>query len=362
MIHLAGYFGTEVSSGWARHVHGFASSLEHYEPVRRSNWSGPVRTRIQTAGYELIRRFRLPLYGDIGVAVGPAELTPCVPGRIRVAYTAWETTRIPRLHVRSLQKADMIWTPSRWGQRVLESAGFPSRKLRVVPEGVDTGVFVPPKTGKKDGTVFRFLCVGKWEQRKAPAELVRAFCSEFDRSEPVELVMHCGVPWPRPFNFREEIARETARAGGNCPRVIPSDPVALPDLVKLMQRSHAFVLPTRAEAWGLPILEAMACGLPCIVTDYSGLKEFANERNCYLIRVKEMCKVDDAEFFHPQYDWGEWAQPDLEHLRYLLRYVYEHRAEAGEKGRRASRDARRLWTWDQAARTAMDYIRELRAS
>lgn len=130
--------------------------------------------------------------------------------------------------------------------------------------------------------------------------------------------------------------------------------------VKLIQRSDAFVLPTRAEGWGLPILEAMACALPCIVTDYSGLTEFANERNCYLIRVKEMCKVEDPEFFDPRYDWGEWAQPDPDHLRHLMRYVYENSDEAGDKGRLACQDARRLWSWDHAARIAITYVRELR--
>jgi glycosyltransferase involved in cell wall biosynthesis len=172
--------------------------------------------------------------------------------------------------------------------------------------------------------------------------------------------MHCGTSFARKVDFRAEIARTIAEAGRPGARVVPSAPVGLEELVSLMHRCHAFVLPTKGEGWGLPILEAMACELPCIVTDYSGLTEYANDDNCYLIRVHEMKKVEDPEFFHPAFDWGQWAQPDTEHLRHLMRFVYEHPDYARQKARRGREEAERYWTWDMAAEKAMAHIRELR--
>jgi glycosyltransferase involved in cell wall biosynthesis len=105
----------------------------------------------------------------------------------------------------------------------------------------------------------------------------------------------------------------------------------------------------------------MACELPCIVTDHSGLREFATEENCFLIRVEAMRGVHDPRFYNTRYEWGEWAQPDLAHLRSLMRFVYENSVVAQGKARRAREDAVRLWGWDRAAQTAMAHVVELRA-
>src|SRR5262249_34969106 len=147
------------------------------------------------------------------------------------------------------------------------------------------------------GGLFRFLCVGKWEERKGTAILTRAFRDEFHPEEPVGLLMHCGPSQATAGGLRAALAPEPVPT-----RIVCTDPVDLPGLVSLMQGSHAFVLPTRAEGWGLPILEAMACELPCIVTGYSGLTEFAHDGNCFPIRVAEMRPVRDPRFYDERHD------------------------------------------------------------
>ncbi|MEO8591960.1 MAG: hypothetical protein ABI759_01440 [Candidatus Solibacter sp.] len=104
----------------------------------------------------------------------------------------------------------------------------------------------------------------------------------------------------------------------------------------------------------------MACALPCIVTGYSGLTEFAHEGNSYQVSVAGMVPVQDSAAFDPACDWGEWAQPDLEELRYLMRFVYQRRDHAQSIGVSAREEAVRLWTWTRAASQAATYIRELR--
>jgi glycosyltransferase involved in cell wall biosynthesis len=355
MLRVVAY--AEREDGWGRLARAFSAALNRYEPTELVNWGFHKPGRLTS----LLRRLRgLDDWQCVTISLGSVERAPFLRGRHRIIYFVWETTRIPARYRTPLQQVDMIWTPSRWGQQILESNGIDAAQVRVVPAGVDTSLFVPPEHPRREGEPFRFLSVGKWEERKGIDDLVSAFTSEFTPDEPMELVLQCGSPWPRPFDLRERLAARLA--GLPRARVFVNDPLPLPALVALMQQSHAFVLPTRAEAWGLPILEAMACGLPCIVTNYSGLTTFAHDENAYLVRVESMRPVEDDEFFDPAVDWGEWAQPDLAHLRTLMRHVCSHHDEAKRRGLRARGDAERLWSWDRAAQIAMDHVRELRGA
>ena len=354
MIRIASYLDNE--GGWARHATAFALALNRHERTSLVDWLD-----VQRPGRVLRACRRIFPSDSVGISMGAIDRTMRLDTRYRIVFCIWETTRIPPPVLFHVRRADMVWTMSDWGRELLEAQGVPAENIRIVPAGVDTVRFQPPAAGRSPDARFRFLCVGKWEERKGSAGLVRAFAEEFDPLEPVELVMHCGASRSRGRDFRREIAEVLAAAHRPDARVTVSEPLEAAAFVALMRSCHAFVLPTRAEGWGLPIIEAMACALPCIVTGYSGLQAYANEDNCYLVRVQAMVKVEDPEFFAPRYDWGLWAEPDWEHLRQLMRVVYENREAALAKGRRARQDVERSWTWDLAARKALAHIQELRA-
>jgi glycosyltransferase involved in cell wall biosynthesis len=349
MIRLAAFTGHE--DGWGRQSRALAKELARHEPTELVDLE-----RGRPAPLPLWRRLQPSFRKSVGIVLGAVEQTFALPARYRVAYYVGETTRIHATALYFLRRADMVWTPSHWGRRILEAHDVPRERIGVAPEGVDSAVFVPSPDDRR-GEIFRFLCVAKWEERKGAADLVRAFRDEFRPGEPVELAMHCGPAASTAAAVRDALA---GGSPGDAPRIVCTDPVSLAGLVALMQSCHAFVLPTRAEGWGLPILEAMACGLPCIVTGYSGLTEFAHEENCFLIRVAGMCRVRDPRYYAEDRDSGEWAQPDLAHLRALMRLVYENRMLAAAKAKRAREEAVRLWGWDRAAQAALAHIRDLR--
>jgi hypothetical protein len=72
-----------------------------------------------------------------------------------------------------------------------------------------------------------------------------------------------------------------------------------------------------------------------------------------------MVPVPDPLLFEPQIDWGEWAQPDLDHVAHLMRHVYENPDEARDKGRTGRRQAVERWSWSNAADIAMGHLRAL---
>ncbi len=118
----------------------------------------------------------------------------------------------------------------------------------------------------------------------------------------------------------------------------------------LYRSADCFVLPTRGEGWGLPLLEAMACGLPVIATDWSAHRDFLSHEWAYPLPIDGLVP---ARAKCPYYEGARWAEPSHLALRRALRHVYTHPDEARARGARASREVLANWTWDRAARAIL---------
>jgi hypothetical protein len=117
-------------------------------------------------------------------------------------------------------------------------------------------------------------------------------------------------------------------------------------LPTLYRSTDCFVSAGRGEGWDMPLMEAMACGLPSIVTDWGAHTMFADDSISYPLRIQGTVP---AVAKCPYYRGFAWADPDVEHFRYLLRHVYENRDEARQKGLAAARTMAERWSWRAAA-------------
>ncbi len=106
----------------------------------------------------------------------------------------------------------------------------------------------------------------------------------------------------------------------------------------------------------MPLMEAMACGLPSIATDWGAHKEFLHEGIGYPLRIRGTVP---AIAKCPYYEGFSWADPDPEHLRHLLREVYENRDEARRRGQAAAREMAARWTWGNAARKIVERLKSI---
>lgn len=168
---------------------------------------------------------------------------------------------------------DAVWrsaawlTPwSNWAAEGLRRRGVPDERIMVLPPGVDLELWQPrPRPRRRAHERLRLLFVGADFRRKGGEDLLRVFQAEFAE--------HCVL---------DIVTRDAVAAGPNVQvhRAEPNSPL----LRELYAAADLFVLPSRAECFGIATVEAMASGLPVITTDIGGVRDIVQpDRTGYLI-------------------------------------------------------------------------------
>jgi glycosyltransferase involved in cell wall biosynthesis len=275
-----------------------------------------------------------------------------------VLVQPWEYGRVPDSWVQAIaETVDELWVHSRFVRDAYARSGVDTAGIQLIPLGVDTGVFHPgaepfPISTEK---TFRFLFVGGTIERKGFDLLMRAYAEEFTSDDDVSLVV-------KDFFYGaggRELVRDLRRDPGS-PEVRYGYGTMEPRrLGGLFTACDCYVHPYRGEGFGLPIVEAMACGLPVIATGRGPTLDYCADGTAYLLPAEEVpCP----------YEWPPglttaqpttWFEPDLGELKLLMRHAFDHREEGREIGERARAHVHRSFTWE---RTRDEVVRRLRAA
>ena len=148
--------------------------------------------------------------------------------------------------------ADRIFVGSTFARDSFIAEGIPYEKLVVIPYGVDISLFSPMPSAIPIKNCFRVLFVGQIGQRKGISYLLKAYNRFRGSGTSLTLVGDfCGSEVP-------------LRRYKDLFRHVPNVPRAL--LPELYRQAEVFVFPTLLEGMAMVVLEAMASGLPVIVT------------------------------------------------------------------------------------------------
>lgn len=345
-------------SGYAASSRSFVESLDSqgvsvaYQYVYGPGTVFPVQEPEHSDSYIVnMVRSRAFSKSPVQVVYAQGDVFERNTGQYKIGYTMLEVDGLPQEWVRQANLMDEVWVPSHFNEKTFRDSGV-TVPINVVPLGVDPAYFSPGIRGHKVDEVFTFLSIFEWGERKAPDILLRAFSDEFDANEPVSLLCKANNFDPS-VSIKDEISRLGLRKNGGRIFVAENQILQRYELGVLYRSADCFVLPTRGEGWGMPILEAMACGLPVIATNWSSQMDFMNKSNSLPLDVEALIP---AVAKCPYYEGYKWAQPSYEHLRTLMRWVFEHRDEANAIGQRAAKDAVDLWSWSRATQRMINII------
>jgi len=315
-------------------------------------------------------RLRLPCRIGIAMTVPYDERLHVHQSVYKIGITQFETDRVPEFHVRQVNRLDHLILTSNFQPDVWRRSGLRrDLPVSVLTPGVDTDWFAFRE--RPAGDTFRVLILGALTARKDPITAVKAFqeASRGDegwrltiktrRAQGIELLLDAlgiphapdqlpGWPWrgPAPVDPRIELW-------------LCDDS---PERVRQRYWEHDCLLwPSKGEGVGLPPLEAMATGMEVVMSDNSGMADYAYPDHCWPVGTSHMEPADIPGGFSRHYvesygSVGQWWVPSYPDLVKQLRRAHMAWARGHGKGPLAAAYVRAHHTLGHQARSVLEVI------
>ncbi|MGH9488398.1 MAG: glycosyltransferase [Terriglobales bacterium] len=310
---------------------------------------GEEPARAFGAGGALAALRRLPHRLDLTIRHGwPPDFRRPGAGKLALILP-WEFGAIPCEWVESLRGADEIWVPSKFVRQVLTGAGVEAARVRVIPNGVEGGVYCAAgERWRPEGTRGTcFLFVGGPILRKGMDVLLRAWREAFDAGDDVSLVIKAmGTrSFYRHLSLEQDIAA-VASDPGAAPIVYEDEHWSEAKMAALFRGCDAVVLPYRGEGFGLPLAEGMACGKAVIATAAGPAPEYCPAAAGWWVKAEERevpRRLRPPQAMTGRFTWFEPSQADLVEA---LRAAAADRSERERRGAAGAQAMHSGYEWD----------------
>ena len=278
-------------------------------------------------------------------------------GAYKIAFSTTEVDGIPRDWVQCFNEMDEVWATSEFSKKSFVDSGV-KVPVFVIGEGVDPNYFHPgilpyPNPPKEK---FRFVSNFAWGRRKGVDVLFEAFRKEFSEGEDVCLMLKV-LPSFLGHNIKDELKLVFARKG-SAPVYLYDIEIPRWELGRFYTTGSCFLWPSRGEGFGLPALEALACGLPVIASNHSAHLEFLTKNGqprpgVLLLDGKVEPYIKGDSIYYPGFNW---FNPSVDHLRKLMREVFNNYKKYQEQALNTSEDIRREFDWSVSTRRIVERL------
>lgn len=248
----------------------------------------------------------------------------------RIGYLPWESTELHEGWLDEMNEVDEVWTPSPLIAEWFVDAGV-TRPVKIYEHGVEP-LWSPVKRRTDDR--FHVLHHGAEALRKGGNETIRAFMSTL-WEEDATLVMKMAL--------QDFAVHDTKH--------IKINKVKLPidELVALYHESHLFCYPSWGEGFGLTPLQAMATGMPVLITGaWAPYARFLGEQN----NIKSTLVDSPWQHHHP----GKMFQPDEDDLRDKLRWHFDNRENEAEVAYALAEVVAKEYDWKRLTEQAFAHL------
>lgn len=280
-------------------------------------------------------------------------------GRLLVAYSTWETDRLPSRSVSLLNRYDRVFVPSRFNAAVFEASGV-AVPVRVIPHIARPAPYTPRATTDK----FVFYLIAAWSTRKAILDTVEAFATAFTDRDDVVLVIHTTAE-DKIAGRPTWVTLAKALAGRrDLPEVsLSTRRLSRTDVDALHARGDCFVSLSRGEGWGLGAFDAAAHANPVVVTGWGGTPEFLPGDYPYLVEYDLLpTTTEEPDAWWRPHPGERWAKARIEHAASLLREIYEHRDQARSWGRAIRSNIADAFATDRVTGRLIEALDDARAN
>lgn len=191
-----------------------------------------------------------------------------------------------------------------------------NKPVLVVPNAVSSLFFDRPLPARKKGP-FTFVSIGTLNQNKAFDLLLTAFQRCFSGREDVRLVILGQGP-------ERQCLESMAQSLGITPQVDFRGEASRSQCAETLLNAHAFVLPSRYETFGVVYGEAMACGLPIIMTQTSAWRSLVAEETGYAVPIDDIDALSEKMLLL----YANYHQFDAERIRAFCKERFSQQALA----------------------------------
>lgn len=246
-----------------------------------------------------------------------------------------------------------VVTPSRWAAVAYQRFGFSPERVHVVPHGIDPSVFRPDDAARRSmraslgiGDAFLFVSAGAMTWNKGLDLLLSAFARVVQAQPQTRLLLKGADALYPSRAMVSEVLQELSvrdRSAVQERLIYEGRTFSAKLMADLLRAADCYVSPYRAEGFNMPVLEAMACGVPVLCTEGGPTDEFTDPAFAWRIRSRSQPRrlAPDCE--------GEALEPDLDHLVMLMRDAAS--GEAGRRGPLAAAHAHQRFSWDAVTDT-----------